>query len=143
MVDLPTEAMWEYACRAGTVTALNNGKNLSDVNKCSEIAEVGRYSFNHDDGKGGSDWITKVGMYQPNAWGLYDMHGNSPEWCLEGLGNLGTAAVVDPKGPKGGNSRVIRSGSGSSNAAGCRSASRGSAYTWNSSGIRLCCFASN
>ncbi|MBO7542614.1 formylglycine-generating enzyme family protein [bacterium] len=128
--DLPTDAQWEYACRAETTTALNSGKNLSDTTACAEAAEVGRYNANRDDGKGKYyNSVCTVGSYLPNAWGLYDMHGNVWEWCLDYLQlNLGTAAVTDPKGPESGSSyngyRVLRSGSWSSNASDLRSARR-------------------
>ncbi len=109
--DLPTEAEWEYACRAGTATALNSGKNLTDYRICPNMAEVGRYHYNCNDGKGGYSEHTKVGSYLPNAWGLYDMHGNVYEWCLDWYNSsYGTAAVTDPKGPASGSYRVKRGG---------------------------------
>ncbi|MBQ7555470.1 formylglycine-generating enzyme family protein [bacterium] len=81
--DLPTEAQWEYACRAGTTTALNNGTNITDV-RDDNMDKVGRYLYNQNDGKGGyTNAHTTVGSYLPNAWGLYDMHGNVEEWCLD------------------------------------------------------------
>ncbi len=104
--DLPTEAQWEYACRAGTTTALNSGKNITDRKKCPNMAEVGRYCDNCDDGKGGYGEHTKVGSYLPNAWGLYDMHGNVAEWCLDYYDNYpksnvsGFLALTDPQGPE-------------------------------------------
>ena len=93
--DLPTEAQWEYACRAGTVSSFNNGGNSLEARK-----KVGRFKDNQSDGKGGYHHTTTVGSYQPNAWGLYDMHGNVQEWCL----NWFTAREfmqggVDPEGP--------------------------------------------
>lgn len=128
--DLPTDAQWEYACRAETTTALNSGKNLSKTDTCDEMAEVGRYAGNRGDDKG-RYWNTTctVGSYAPNAWGLYDMHGNVWEWCLDYLQlNLGTAAVTDPKGPESGSSyngyRVLRGGGWSVDAWQCRSARR-------------------
>ena len=123
--DLPTEAQWEYACRAGTTTALNSGKNLSGEEQCNEIAEVGRYDYNYDDGKGGYSEHTKVGSYLPNAWGLYDMHGNIWEWCLDFYAEkLGTEPAADPKGPKEGSYRVNRGGDFEDLAYMCRSANR-------------------
>ena len=123
--DLPTEAQWEYACRAETTTSLNSGKNLSATDQCNEMGEVGRYYFNKGDGN-----HTTVGSYLPNAWGLYDMHGNVWEWCLDWLQfNLGTNPTTDPKGPVApesgyDNYRVQRSGSWGRPASDCRSARR-------------------
>ena len=133
-LDLPTEAMWEYACRAGTTTALNNGKDLENVRQCAAMAEVGRYGYNTSDGKGGYSQHTKVGSYAPNAWGLYDMHGNVAEWCLDWWqGNLGTTAVTDPKGATSGCYRLVRGGCwftayNTGSAAACRSAFRSYYY---------------
>lgn len=96
--DLPTEAQWEYACRAGTSTALNSGMNLTNITRDASMAVVGRYYYNQSDGKGGySAQHTKVGSYLPNAWGLYDMHGNVQEWCLDWSGGY-SGNVTDPKG---------------------------------------------
>lgn len=108
--DLPTEAQWEYACRAGTTTALNSGKNLTSDDTCPNMAEVGRYSRNRGDGKGGYAQHTTVGNYLPNAWGLYDMHGNVREWCLDWYGSRDSGPVTDPKGASQALSRVIRGG---------------------------------
>ena len=123
--DLPTEAQWEYACRAGTTTALNTGKNLTSEDRDSAMDEAGRYSKNGNDGKGGYSEHAKVGSYLPNAWGLYDMHGNVVEWCLDWwVSDLGSSAVTDPKGPNSGSPRVVRGGSWGSYAQYCRSAYR-------------------
>ncbi|MBP5671766.1 MAG: formylglycine-generating enzyme family protein [Victivallales bacterium] len=104
--DLPTEAQWEYACRAGTTTALNSGKDWTDTK------EVARYIENNSDGKGGYSQHTKVGCYLPNVWGLYDMHGNVWEWCLDrwGTSTQSTFPVEDPTGPNEGGT-VARGGS--------------------------------
>ena len=115
---LPTEAQWEYACRAETTTALNSGKNLSDKNKCPEMDEVGWYEYNSD------STTHPVGQKMPNAWGLYDMHGNVFEWCLDWYGSYPSSAVTDPKGSSSGSYRVIRGGSWNFNAYSCRSAYR-------------------
>ena len=131
--DLPTEAQWEYACRAGTTTELNTGKNLTSTGRDSAMDEAGRYAYNQNDGKGGySSNHTKVGSYLPNAWGLYDMHGNVYEWCLDWWkSDLGSSAVTDPKGPDSGPFRVMRGGSWNCNAQYCRSAYRINNYPSN------------
>ena len=132
--DLPMEAQWEYACRAGTTTALNSGKNLTSTSSDGAMNEVGRYYYNQSDGKGGySSGHTKVGSYLPNAWGLYDMHGNVWEWTLDwwGANTSSTAAETDPVGPNAGSYRVLRGGNWNNNAYDCRSAGR---YDYNPSG---------
>ena len=135
LFDLPTESQWEYACRAGTGTALNSGKNLTGTQNCANMAEVGRYSGNVNDGKGGySGQHTKVGSYLPNAWGLYDMHGNVAEWCLDWWqDNWGTGNRTDPNGPASGSYRLVRGGCwygyyNAGYAAACRSAYRSNNY---------------
>ena len=115
---LPTEAQWEYACRAGTTTALNSGKNLSDKVECPEMDEVGWYDHNC------GQKTHPAGQKLPNAWGLYDMHGNLWEWCLDWEGDYPTEAVSDPTGPGTGRYRVIRGGSWYSWACSCQSALR-------------------
>ena len=116
---LPTEAQWEYACRAGTTTALNSGRNLLDAAECPEMDEEGWYGYNSD------DTTHLVGQKQPNAWGLYDMHGNVQEWCLDGYEDYGTMPEIDPIRVGGmESSRIVRGGSWFDRACVCRSASR-------------------
>ncbi len=98
---LPTEAQWEYACRAGTTTGLNSGKNLSHEYVCPEMDEVGWYD-------GNTEFVHPVGQKAPNAWGLYDMHGNVSEWCLDWYGEYPKTPVVDPIGPEEGVEGVLR-----------------------------------
>ena len=153
--DLPTEAQWEYTCRAGTGTALNSGKNLTGTQTCANMAEVGRYGKNRSDGKGGYSEHTVVGKYLPNAWGFYDMHGNVCEWCRDWWINNLTETAIDPKGPESGSYRVVRGGccyddssSFGGYAACCRSAYR--PYYWSNNsnpsrsnycwGFRVACF---
>ena len=126
--DLPTEAQWEYACRAGTTTALNSGDNLTNTSVDARMAEVGRYYYN-----GGFEYnldgdtsvmSAKVGSFLPNTLGLYDMHGNVWEWCLDWYGTY-SEPVIDPPGRASGSNRVRRGGGWSDNAMSCRSAGRG------------------
>ena len=131
---LPTEAQWEYACRAGTTTALNSGKDLSDWHECPEMDEVAWYHYNSN------KTTHPVGQKKPNAWGLYDMHGNVWEWCLDWEGNYPSSAVTDPVGPSTGTSRVFRGGSWDYYATHCRSARRVGNYPgdgWEDNGFRV------
>ena len=143
--DLPTEAQWEYACRAGTTTALNNGKNLECAAHDAAMSDTGRYdNIDQSDSRGGySSAHTKVGCYTPNAWGLYDMHGNVFEWCLDWFGPYQGKAENDPAGCASGDCRVLRGGSFRNFAQCCRSAYRHFYYSPadgdNSTGFRLCC----
>ena len=101
---LPTEAEWEYSCRAGTDTAFHTGAALT-----AEQANLGRvYDRKGQDGK---SFTTPVGSYPPNAFGLSDMHGNVAEWCLDWYGPYEAGAQTDPVGRASGYSRVARGGS--------------------------------
>ena len=114
--DLPTEAQWEYSCRATTTTAFNNGKNLDDDDL--NLFEIAYYNAN-------ASAPQKVGSLAPNAWGLYDMHGNVWEWCLDWYTNdLGTAPVTDPVGLATGYEKTLRGGSFNDEKSACRSAYR-------------------
>ena len=116
--DLPTESQWECACRAGMTSSYNNGGWAE-----GDLNTLGRYSRNVSDGKGGySGTHTTVGSYAANAWGLYDMHGNAMEWCLDWFDTR--TYGTDPKGPSSGSSRVAKGGTWWRDASGCTSSSR-------------------
>ena len=107
--DLPTEAQWEYACRAGTTTTYSYG----DSAKGSYML----YSSNS------SSKSHEVGTKSPNPWGLYDMHGNVAEWCLDWYASSLTGGT-DPKGSSSGSSRVNRGGGWGYGASYCASSIR-------------------
>ena len=133
---LPTEAEWEYAARAGSTSAFANG-GIS-VTVCSydpNLDAMGWYCGNSDVTYAGccdcSSWggppcagTHPVGGKQPNAWGLYDMHGNVFEWCQDWYDSYPTGAVTNPTGPSSGSYRVLRGGSWDFIAGYCRSANR-------------------
>ncbi|MFH1885419.1 MAG: formylglycine-generating enzyme family protein [Pseudomonadota bacterium] len=118
--SLPTEAQWEYAARAGTNTAFYTGRCLS--------TDQANYDGNYPllGCPKGQDRKTTVPVasFFPNAWGLYDMHGNVYEWCLDWYGNYPSGIVTDPTGPSSGSSHVIRGGGWLHYATNCRSACR-------------------
>ncbi|MBO7448034.1 formylglycine-generating enzyme family protein [bacterium] len=124
--DLPTEAQWEYACRAGRLQSFNDGSTITNYYTDGHLDKLGRYYGNQSDGKGGySEAQTKVGSYLPNSWGLYDMHGNVAELCLDWYQfDLGKSDVTDPIGAETGYGRVIRGGYYGNAAGDCRSATR-------------------
>jgi formylglycine-generating enzyme required for sulfatase activity len=117
---LPTEAEWEYACRVGTKTPFSFGKCLSTeqanyngkypMPKCSKGQNRGK--------------TIPVASFEPNAWGLYDMHGNVYEWCQDWYGAYPSGSVTDPVCPTSGSTRVLRGGCWFSHARFCRSAFR-------------------
>ncbi|MBP5639001.1 MAG: formylglycine-generating enzyme family protein [Victivallales bacterium] len=124
--DLPTEAQWEYACRAKTSSAFNSGQDLSSIDNDIALNDVGRFEYyRRHDGRGGYLEHTAVGSYAPNQWGLYDMHGNVWEWCLDWDGEYPAAPVIDPQGAVSGTKRVVRGGAYNNRAKECRSAIRG------------------
>ena len=94
---LPTEAEWEYACRAGTTTAYSFGDEITPQDANYRASDIGK--------------PIEVCSYKPNAFGLYDMHGNVWEWCEDWYGDYPAGAVTDPKGPAMGEDRVLRGGS--------------------------------
>lgn len=111
---LPTEAEWEYACRAGTTTRFSYGDDL-------DYTQLGKYAWWFDNS---ASKTHTVGGKQPNAWGLYDMHGNVCEWCLDWYGIYPSGSVTDPKGSNSGSYRMIRGGGWAYIGGGCRSAFR-------------------
>ena len=124
---LPTESEWEYACRAGTTTPFHYGNEL----RSGMVNFSGYYEYRvgnpYYDNPAGIFLAktTSVGSYAPNAWGLYDMHGNVWEWCQDwSSGTYPSGSVSDPQGPATGSLRVIRGGSWFDSAADCRSATR-------------------
>ena len=126
---LPTEAQWEYACRAGTTTALNNEKDLTGKKECSEMDKVGWYWYNSD------KKTHPVGQKLPNAWGLYDMHGNVFEWCLDYCVYENEIIITDTynndiKNPlcMTGLNHIMRGGGWNCHASRCRSALRSYSY---------------
>jgi len=119
---LPTEAEWEYSCRAGTISPFFTGDNITS----SQATYDGQYPY-HENPKGDSYVnTTSVGSHLPNPWGLYDMNGNVWEWCEDWYGVYLSTAQIDPLGPSSGELRVNRGGSWRGGANRCRSARRGS-----------------
>ncbi len=116
---LPTEAEWEYACRAGSGLAFANG-DITQIT-CGHdpnLDKIGWYCGNTE------EKIQSVAKKVPNAWGLYDMHGNAWEWCLDWYEQYNASHIVNPKGPASGSSRIFRGGGWGLNARACRSAFR-------------------
>jgi formylglycine-generating enzyme required for sulfatase activity len=111
---LPTEAEWEYACRAGTTTRFSFGDSDSALGDYAWFS--GRellISTRGDPGKMGQEYAHPVGQKKPNPWGLYDMHGNVWEWCSDWYDEdyYSNSPSVDPKGPPIGIHRSLRGGS--------------------------------
>ena len=107
--QLPTEAQWEYACRAGTTTAYSWGTTIAAANA----------AYNYDPKE-----TTPVGRYPANPWGFHDMHGNVSEWCADWYGPYPIGSVTNPEGPASGSHRVYRGGCWSAMGSACRSAVR-------------------
>jgi formylglycine-generating enzyme required for sulfatase activity len=129
---LPTEAQWEYACRAGTTTPFHTGGNLTT----DQANYNGDYPYG-DHPKGiDRATTTPVRSFEPNAWGLYDMHGNVWEWCQDWYDQdyYNSSPEKDPKGPPEGSHRVERGGGWVDDVGDCRSAFRGYAAPGSRSG---------
>lgn len=135
---LPTEAEWEYACRAGTTTAFFWGNSLNGRQaNCNgdfpcATRERGPYVRRP----------TQAGRYSPNPWGFFDMHGNMYEWCEDKCGDYSSEDVTDPIGVDYGKSRILRGGCWYFGARFCRSANRIKnipSYSDAFTGMRLCC----
>ena len=118
---LPTEAEWEYACRAGTTGPFNTGDCLST----SQANYNGNYPLSGCSEGQYREKTVPAASFSANAWGLYDMHGNVWEWCSDWYGDYPSGSVTDPEGPSSGSNRVARGGSWDYRAQGCRSAGRG------------------
>ena len=123
---LPTEAEWEYACRAGTTTAYSFGNDIEPKDANYVFSMIGEPVL--------------VGSYKPNAFGLHEMHGNVWEWCEDWYGEFPVRAVTDPKGPATGKGRVLRGGffhSGPSDACSFSRYVFNPAHRYRHSGFRL------
>jgi formylglycine-generating enzyme required for sulfatase activity len=108
--SLPTEAQWEYACRAGTTTTYSWGSNITpQLANCNES---------------GLKKTVEVGSYSSNPWGFFDMHGNVWEWTADWRGGYPRSSAIDPRGPNEGSDRVRRGGSWSDASTIPRSAGR-------------------
>ena len=128
-VRLPTEAEWEYACRAGCPKAFSfdgGSRQLFRYGNYCELANTDLVRWQDEYHNDGWDRTAPAGTYSPNAWGLYDTHGNVWEWCGDWFDDrgYGSAGRTDPTGPPAGTQRVVRGGSWLNNSANCRSANR-------------------
>jgi len=126
---LPTEAEWEYACRAGTTTRWSLGDDESPL---------GEYAWY--EGNNSPHGTKEIGRKKPNLWGLYDMHGNVWEWCQDRKGSYPSGSQIDPMGSTTGSNRIIRGGGFFSPARNARSAARGDSspdYRSGAMGARL------
>ena len=116
---LPTEAEWEYACRAGSSLAFANG-DITEI-KCGHDPNLDKIGWSCGNTGGKTQEVAKK---IPNPWGLYDMHGNAWEWCQDRYGRYRPGHTVDPEGPDSGASRIFRGGGWGLSSRTCRSAFR-------------------
>jgi formylglycine-generating enzyme required for sulfatase activity len=159
-LGLPTSAQWEFACRAGSRTALPDGAELSVAKGAADpvLSRYARYRYNGGYAGGGAtapdpacttvNGTARVGSYLPNAWGFYDMLGNVREWCYDVRVTPSYASVTDPKGGakvENNTWRTLRGGAWNSEPCDCRSGYVGGAHTWaetvvngNNIGFRVC-----
>ena len=134
---LPTEAEWEYACRAGTTTEYSSGDSDSELGDYawygnnSGDQQIDALNIWNTDEDNYIDRLSEnncrthpVGGKKPNGWGLYDMHGNVYEWCQDWYGSYPSGSVTDPTGAASGSLRVLRGGSWFNYSDYCRSAYR-------------------
>ncbi len=121
---LPTEAEWEYACRAGTTTPFSTGSNITTY----AANYNGEYPYNRNAKGMNRQETTVAGSFAANPWGLYDMHGNVWEWCWDWFRDYSSESQIDPAGAASGTERVLRGGSWNFNGRYLRSANR-SYYT--------------
>ena len=135
--QLPTEAQWEYACRAGTKTRFYSGDEVEPLKGVANIADASlkqkvSVAFRTETWDDGYPFTAPVGKFKPNIFGLFDMHGNVWQWCADWHGEYPQDAVTDPQGPETGEHRVLRGGSFLYNAVLVRSACR----SWNLPSLR-------
>jgi formylglycine-generating enzyme required for sulfatase activity len=131
--ELPTEAEWEYACRAGTATRfwcgdkdddLQGNANLADASLKAKLDADTYKSFVFQPWDDGFPFTSPVGKFNPNPWGLYDMHGNVWQWIADWYGQYEKGSFKDPKGPNSGEFHIPRGGSWHDDPRFCRSANR-------------------
>ena len=138
-VDLPSEAEWEYACRAGTTTPFSFGANINP----QQVNYDGNYPYFGDEKGEFRKKTVPVKSLPANPWGLYEMHGNVWEWCKEGQRTYDEQVQIDPLGPMTGDDipRCLRGGSWGDSAWWARSAYRGASqpgFAFSSVGFRFC-----
>ena len=124
---LPTEAEWEFACRAGSPAAYSFGGDARLLHEHGNYCDrscTENFTWKDAEYSDGYDRTAPVGQYHPNSFGLYDMHGNVYEWCADWYGAYPAGVATDPTGPAEGTRRVLRGGSWRFDAFECRSASR-------------------